>query len=89
MNVKQTRAIDVGPFSVGGNSGLFLICGPCVIESRDVLMEIAEALAIWSQKEGVPMVFKASYDKANRTSLSAFRGPGMEEGLAMLQEVKS
>ncbi|MEX2607273.1 MAG: 3-deoxy-8-phosphooctulonate synthase [Kiritimatiellia bacterium] len=89
MNVKQTRAIDIGPFSVGGNSGLFLICGPCVIESRDVLMEIAEALAIWSRKEGVPMVFKASYDKANRTSLSAFRGPGREEGLAMLQEVKS
>lgn len=89
MNVKQTRAIDIGPFSVGGNSGLFLICGPCVIESRDVLMEIAEALAIWSQKEGVPLVFKASYDKANRTSLSAFRGPGREEGLALLQEVKS
>lgn len=89
MNVKQTRAIDIGPFSVGGNSGLFLICGPCVIESRDVLMEIAEALAVWSQKEGVPMVFKASYDKANRTSLSAFRGPGREEGLAMLQDVKS
>jgi 2-dehydro-3-deoxyphosphooctonate aldolase (KDO 8-P synthase) len=52
-------------------------------------MEIAEALAIWSGNEGVPMVFKASYDKANRTSISAFRGPGREEGLAMLQEVKS
>lgn len=89
MNVKKTRSIDLGPFSVGGDSGLFLICGPCVIESRDVLMEIAEALKTWSVKEGVPMVFKASYDKANRTSLHAFRGPGMQEGLAMLQEVKS
>ncbi|MGA0370032.1 MAG: 3-deoxy-8-phosphooctulonate synthase [Kiritimatiellia bacterium] len=89
MNVKNTRSIDLGPFSVGGDSGLFLICGPCVIESRDVLMEIAEALKDWSEREGVPMVFKASYDKANRTSLSSFRGPGMQEGLAMLQEVKS
>ncbi|WFB35061.1 3-deoxy-8-phosphooctulonate synthase [Kiritimatiellota bacterium B12222] len=89
MNVKHTRTIDLGPFSVGGDNGLFLICGPCVIESRDVLMEIAEALKTWSDKEGVPMVFKASYDKANRTSLNSFRGPGMEEGLVMLQEVKS
>jgi 2-dehydro-3-deoxyphosphooctonate aldolase (KDO 8-P synthase) len=88
MNIKHTRSIDLGPFSVGGESGLFLICGPCVIESRDVLMEIAEALKTWSLKEGVPMVFKASYDKANRTSLNAFRGPGIDEGLAMLQEVK-
>lgn len=89
MNVKQTRSVDVGPFSVGNGSGLFLICGPCVIESRDVLMEIAEALKTWSVKEAIPMVFKASYDKANRTSLNSFRGPGQEEGLAMLQEVKS
>jgi len=89
MNVKHTRSLDLGSFSVGGGSGLFLICGPCVIESRDVLMEIAEALAVWSGKEGVPLVFKASYDKANRTSLSSFRGPGLEEGLRLLQEVKS
>ena len=53
MNIKHTRSIDLGPFSVGGESGLFLICGPCVIESRDVLMEIAEALKTWSLKEGV------------------------------------
>jgi 2-dehydro-3-deoxyphosphooctonate aldolase (KDO 8-P synthase) len=89
MNVKHTRSVDLGPFSVGGESGPFLICGPCVIESRDVLMEIAEALVTWSQKEGVPLVFKASYDKANRTSGSSFRGPGLEEGLAILQEVKT
>lgn len=88
MNVKNTRSMDLGPFTVGGGAGPFLICGPCVIESRDVLMEIAETLKTWSVKEGVPMVFKASYDKANRTSLSSFRGPGQQEGLAMLQEVK-
>lgn len=89
MNVKHTRAVDLGPFSIGGESGPFLICGPCVIENRDVLMEIAEALAEWSRREGVPLVFKASYDKANRTSLSSFRGPGLEEGLRLLREVKS
>jgi 2-dehydro-3-deoxyphosphooctonate aldolase (KDO 8-P synthase) len=60
-----------------------------VIESRDVLMEIAEALAVWAERDGVPIVFKASYDKANRTSLASFRGPGRDEGLQMLQEVKS
>jgi 2-dehydro-3-deoxyphosphooctonate aldolase (KDO 8-P synthase) len=89
MNVKKTRTLDLGPFTVGGESGLFLICGPCVIESRDVLMEIAESLATWAESESVPLVFKASYDKANRTSLHSFRGPGLDEGLAMLQEVKS
>ena len=89
MNVKHTRAVDLGPFSIGGESSPFLICGPCVIESRDVLMEIAETLAAWSERDGVPLVFKASYDKANRTSISSFRGPGRDDGLAMLQEVKS
>ena len=89
MNVKTTRFVDLGPFAVGGGHGLFLISGPCVIEDRDTVMEIAEALVGWSRREGVPLVFKASFDKANRTSLSGFRGPGMEEGLAILQEVKT
>ncbi len=88
MKVKTTRFVDLGPFAVGGGSGLFLICGPCVIESRDVVLEIAEALAEWSRREGVPLVFKASYDKANRTSRTGFRGPGIDEGLAILREVK-
>lgn len=89
MNVKKTKSINIGPISVGGDSGLFLICGPCVIESRDVLLEIAEALKKWSDKEAVPIVFKASFDKANRTSLNSYRGPGMQEGLKLLQEVKN
>jgi len=88
MNVKTTKFVDLGPFAAGGGNGLFLISGPCVIESRDVLLEIAEALASWARDEGVPLVFKASYDKANRTSLGGFRGPGLEEGLTLLQEVK-
>ena len=89
MNVQKTRSLDLGPFSIGGESGTFLICGPCVIEGRDVLLEIADELAEWSRAEGVPLVFKASFDKANRTSLSSFRGPGLDEGLKLLQEVKS
>jgi len=88
MKKRQTRSLDLGPFSVGGDAGIFLISGPCVIESRDVLMEIAESLARWAEKEGVPLVFKASYDKANRTSLDSYRGPGLDEGLTLLQEVK-
>lgn len=89
MLVKRTRLVDLGPFAAGGGQGLFLISGPCVIESRDVLLEIAEALADWAAREQVPLVFKASFDKANRTSLNGFRGPGLEEGLRLLQEVKS
>ena len=88
MRTKTTRFVDLGPFTIGGSGGLFLISGPCVIESRDVVLEIAEALATWATREAVPLVFKASYDKANRTSLGGFRGPGLDEGLAILQEVK-
>ncbi len=66
----------------------FLIAGPCVIESADLLMTVARELKRLEQKYAVPVVFKASYDKANRTSASAFRGPGMEAGLEMLARVK-
>lgn len=66
----------------------FLIAGPCVIESADLLMTVARELKRLEQKYAIPVVFKASYDKANRTSASAFRGPGMEAGLEMLARVK-
>lgn len=89
MKVKTTRFVDLGPFAIGGGHGIFLISGPCVIESRDVTLEIAEALATWADREKIPLVFKASFDKANRTSLSGFRGPGLDEGLEVLWEVKS
>ncbi len=88
MNIKTTRPVDLGPFAAGGGNNLFLICGPCVIESRDVLLEIAEQLAEWSRREAVPLVFKASFDKANRTSVDSFRGPGLEKGLDLLREVR-
>lgn len=70
------------------SSGLFVIAGPCVIESESLVMEVGEHLAGLRQSLGIPVVFKASYDKANRTSGSSFRGPGLEKGLKALQAVK-
>ncbi len=67
---------------------MILIAGPCVIESRDNLLKTAQSLSDIAQKEGVDFYFKASFDKANRTSIESFRGPGIEEGLKLLQEVK-
>ena len=65
-----------------------LIAGPCVIESRDNLMKIAEGLVSYNEDKRVDFYFKASFDKANRTSLESFRGPGIDEGLKLLQEVQ-
>ena len=67
---------------------LFFILGPSVIESRDLVMRTAQAVAEIAERNSLPVVFKASFDKANRTSLSSFRGPGMEEGLRILEEAK-
>ena len=65
-----------------------LIAGPCVIESRDNVMRIAEALRPYHEAPGIDFYFKASYDKANRTSLESYRGPGLEKGLKIFQQVK-
>jgi len=67
---------------------MILIAGPCVLESRDVVMKIAESLGKYHEDGTKDFYFKASFDKANRTSLDSFRGPGIDEGLKMLQEVK-
>ena len=67
---------------------MILIAGPCVIETRDNLMRIAEGLQHFAQDKRIDFYFKASYDKANRTSLESYRGPGLHEGLKMLQEVR-
>ncbi|MBS7671202.1 3-deoxy-8-phosphooctulonate synthase [Croceicoccus gelatinilyticus] len=71
-----------------GGDRLFLISGPCVIESRDLVLSIANTLAGMGEKLGLPVVFKASYDKANRSSGRSFRGPGIEEGLKILSDVR-
>jgi 2-dehydro-3-deoxyphosphooctonate aldolase (KDO 8-P synthase) len=73
----------------GGNKPLVLIAGPCVIESPDGTLKIAEAIKKITTKLKIPFVFKASFDKANRTSILSFRGPGLYEGLKILSQVKS
>jgi 2-dehydro-3-deoxyphosphooctonate aldolase (KDO 8-P synthase) len=78
---------DVNGLHVG--SGLFLIAGPCVIESEAHALRMAQAIKAVAGKLGMPYIFKASYDKANRTSLKSFRGPGLQEGLRILKRVKS
>jgi 2-dehydro-3-deoxyphosphooctonate aldolase (KDO 8-P synthase) len=76
-------------FEVGLHQPLFLIAGPCVIESREFAIEMAGQLKEMAARIGVPFIYKSSYDKANRSSTKTFRGFGMEEGLRILDEVKS
>src|SRR5438128_11716565 len=78
----QVEGINVG----SGN--LFLIAGPCVIESEKHALFMAEVIQGWTRSWNVPFIFKASYDKANRTSIRSFRGPGLVEGLRILRKVK-
>ncbi|MBL4664626.1 MAG: 3-deoxy-8-phosphooctulonate synthase [Nitrospinaceae bacterium] len=89
MNPKITRSIAVGPLSIGGQNPLALIAGPCVIESEKIAMDIAEKLKRITEDLHVPFIFKASYDKANRTSIKSFRGPGLKDGLKILQKIKT
>jgi 2-dehydro-3-deoxyphosphooctonate aldolase (KDO 8-P synthase) len=84
-----TREINIGDIKLGGNNPLFIIAGPCVIENEDVVFYTAERLKEICRGLGLPFLFKSSYDKANRTSLSSFRGPGIEKGLKILSDVRS
>jgi 2-dehydro-3-deoxyphosphooctonate aldolase (KDO 8-P synthase) len=79
---------SIGNFEVGGDAPLFVIAGPCVIESEAHATMIAERLAAIASALRFPLIFKASYDKANRTSISSYRGPGLEEGLRVLANIK-
>jgi len=76
-------------FEAGIDRPIFLIAGPCVIESRALALETAQALKELTQRVGIPFIYKSSYDKANRTSSRSYRGPGLEEGLHILEEVRS
>ena len=78
----------IGNLEVGNNRPLFLIAGPCVIESESLVMLIAERMMEMTLRLGIPYIFKASFDKANRTSASSYRGPGMAEGLRVLAKVR-
>jgi 2-dehydro-3-deoxyphosphooctonate aldolase (KDO 8-P synthase) len=86
---KLTQPISIGPFNIGGNSPLVLIAGPCVIESEKIVRQIAEKLIRVTEDLRVPFIFKASYDKANRSSIKSFRGPGLKKGLKILQKIKT
>lgn len=78
----------VAAAGVGGDGELLLVSGPCVIESPESCIDLAGALAGIARELGLPFIFKASFDKANRTSIKSYRGPGLDEGLAVLAEVR-
>jgi len=84
----MAHLVDIGSFSVGQGQPPFLIAGPCVIESEQLVMDTAGRIAEITRSLGMPYVFKSSFDKANRTSITSFRGPGLEKGLAILANVK-
>jgi 2-dehydro-3-deoxyphosphooctonate aldolase (KDO 8-P synthase) len=91
--MQASRSFELGspavrPVRIGGDAPLFLIAGPCVIESESHAMTLAERVGRIAAEESVPLIFKASYDKANRTSLSSYRGPGLTEGLRILAAIK-
>lgn len=84
--VKEIRIAD--KFTIGGKQRFTLIAGPCVIESEEMIMEIAQELKKICEKLKINLIFKSSFDKANRSSISGFRGPGLEEGMRILKRVK-
>jgi 2-dehydro-3-deoxyphosphooctonate aldolase (KDO 8-P synthase) len=85
----EQRVVRVGTINIGNELPFVLIAGPCQIESRGHALEVAEALAELSAVSGVPVIFKSSYDKANRTSATAARGVGMVEGLRILADIRT
>jgi 2-dehydro-3-deoxyphosphooctonate aldolase (KDO 8-P synthase) len=86
--VSGTRAVSIGAVTVGGGAPLALIGGPCAIENEKHALMMAERLQRVTAAAGVPFIYKSSYDKANRSSLHGYRGPGLVEGLRILQKVK-
>lgn len=86
--MQLAREILIGNFRIGGSQPLFLIAGPCVIESEEHALMMAARLAEIASAAKVPLIFKASYDKANRSSEQSYRGPGLSEGLRILKKIK-
>ena len=84
----MTKPIEIGNVTVGGGAPLVLIAGPCVIEGPERTLRIGRAVAEIAVRLGMPYIFKASFDKANRSSFKAFRGPGLTEGLRILADIK-
>ena len=88
MLIDKVKKVKITDNITIGNDKIFLIAGPCVIESEDLVMEVAAKMKEITDKLGIQYVFKASFDKANRSSISSFRGPGLEKGLEILSRVK-
>jgi 2-dehydro-3-deoxyphosphooctonate aldolase (KDO 8-P synthase) len=88
MEKFANEIVHVGGFSVGGDSPLLVIAGPCVLESEELAMSVARTLRDIAGRLGLPFVFKSSYDKANRTSVDGFRGPGLRRGLEILGRIR-
>lgn len=82
------RKVNIGGIKVGGGEPFVLIAGPCVIESEKLARKVASSLKEMTAELGIPFVFKSSYDKANRTSIRSFRGPGLDRGLKILQAIR-
>ncbi|HEX5545518.1 MAG TPA: 3-deoxy-8-phosphooctulonate synthase [Nitrospira sp.] len=85
----MAQLVDIGTFKVGQGQRPFLIAGPCVIESEQLVMDTAGRVAEMTKALGIPYIFKSSFDKANRTSIKSFRGPGIKDGLAILNKVRN
>ncbi len=85
----MTRTVPIGPVAVANDRPLVFLCGPCQIESRAHALEVAAALREIAAAAGVPMIYKSSFDKANRTSAGAARGVGIEEGLDILADIRA
>jgi 2-dehydro-3-deoxyphosphooctonate aldolase (KDO 8-P synthase) len=80
ISLPAVKEVRVGPVTVGGRRPLVLIAGPCVIESEGACLEAAGSLQELARSLGIPLIFKSSYDKANRSSLRSYRGPGLDRG---------
>lgn len=88
MLIDKVKEVKINDKITVGNGKIFLFGGPCVIESEDLVMEIAKKMKEITEKLGIQYVFKASFDKANRSSIHSYRGPGLEKGLEILSRVK-
>lgn len=88
MPLSPVNPVQIGSVQIGGTPLPALIAGPCVLESLDLTLEIAQRLQEMTSQVGIGLIFKASYDKANRTNARSYRGPGLEKGLEMLVEVR-
>ena len=88
MLIDKVKEVKITDSIIAGNGKMFLIAGPCVIESEELVMEVAGKMKEITDKLGIQYIFKASFDKANRSSITSFMGPGLEKGLEILSKVK-